>query len=52
MMRVAEFVGKFSWRRLAFIGFVVGVGLALSGCDKCGNSIFRTNSCGDMQPRQ
>ena len=38
-------------RRIAVIGFIMGFGLVLSGCDKCGNNIFRMQSCKDMQPR-
>jgi len=39
------------WRRIAAIGIILGLGLVLSGCDKCGNSIFRMGACKDMQPR-
>ena len=38
-------------RRIAVIGFILGFGLVLAGCDKCGNNIFRMQSCKDMQPR-
>ena len=38
-------------QRIAVIGFILGFGLVLSGCDKCGNNIFRMQSCKDMQPR-
>jgi hypothetical protein len=42
---------KSTWRRIAVIGILLGFGLALSGCDKCGNSIFRMGACKEMQPR-
>jgi hypothetical protein len=53
MVRVAKFIRKQPalWRRLAAIGVILGFGFVLSGCDKCGNSIFRMGACKDMQPR-
>ena len=38
-------------RRIAVIGAIVAFGLVLSGCDKCGNSIFRMEACQDKLPR-
>lgn len=33
-----------SWRRIcAWVG-IIGLGLALGSCDKCGNSIFGSNA--------
>jgi len=39
------------WRRVAVVGLILGFGLVLSGCDKCGNNIFRIGACKEVQPR-
>jgi hypothetical protein len=53
MVCVIGFIRKQSalWRRLAAISVILGFGLVLSGCDKCGNSVFRMGACKEMQPR-
>lgn len=39
-------------KRLTLLASLLALGLALSGCDKCGNfpPLFGTASCGGTQP--